>query len=1209
VKFELATDKTPAGDQPEAIKKLLEGLKAGAEHQTLLGVTGSGKSVVAETSVLLKGSHGVQNIAIGPMIDGLLSKHSTNVSVVDDTEVLNMTDDILKTISFSPVTGKVEWKPITQVTRHDSPSSLRKITTTCGRNVTVTDNHNFYRLRNGELTLCRSDDVHIGDYLPLPRFFTGPRKPLNSVTLTNTLLSSGRNYFVNVMGDATVRSTVLATVPYQKRYRVERFDEGVALADCVAVLDPKVCATLEATASSGTMVIGLQQSITPRFLRFLGYFIAEGHATRNYVMLSTADKEIVDDVRSEALSRGMSFAHRHGTYDYQLSSAGWADTLTAWVGSHARSKRLPPFWTQLNDEQLATLLSAYFSADGGVDSGSVSAATISKGLASDLACALLRFGITARIRRKLNKVPGKTYRTETWILNIYGRTFLKIFETNIGFTLPRKQQALRDIIPDTANTNVDLVPLSGKLLKETRMLCGLHQHDVSDACGVERSYISMLESGRRLPSQKVAQALLTFFRSHDAKSKVNQLVTSLEFLTQLYWSPVARIEEVPGERYVYDFSVADNETFFADGIFVHNTYTVANIINAIQKPTLVIAHNKTLAAQLAQEYRDFFPNNAVHYFVSYYDYYQPEAYMPVSDTFIEKEAQINKEIDRLRHASTQALLTRSDVIIVASVSCIYGLGSPIEYEKVHKKIEKGFVINRADMLRLLVSMYFERTPADLTPGAFRAIGNTVEIMPTNEKVIFRLNFEGDAVSAITKIDATTRAIIDEPDTFYLFPAKHFVTPEAERARAIVDIKAELDEQLKKFKKEGKLLESERIKRRTEYDLAMIREIGYCNGIENYSRHFDGRSADEPPYSLLDYFPRKADGTPDFLTVIDESHVTIPQIGGMYAGDRARKETLVDYGFRLPSAKDNRPLKFDEFEKRVGQRIYTSATPGKYEYEKAETTPFKMVEQIIRPTGLVDPLIDVRPIVEKGDYPGQVKDFIAEAEKVIASGARVLTTVLTKQMAEDLAEFLEGKGMKTKYIHSDVETLERIEILTDFRKGVFDCLVGVNLLREGLDLPEVELVAILDADKAGFLRSETALIQTIGRAARNVNGRVVLYADEITPALEYAIGETNRRRDKQLAYNKEHGITPTTIKKEIKSIADQLRTVHEETINTLLTVDMELFMKNPKKVLKEKKSQMNEAVAILDFETAAIIRDEINILEETAAKNAKKVKKK
>lgn len=635
------------------------------------------------------------------------------------------------------------------------------------------------------------------------------------------------------------------------------------------------------------------------------------------------------------------------------------------------------------------------------------------------------------------------------------------------------------------------------------------------------------------------------------------------------------------------------------------TFTVANVINAVQKPTLVIAHNKTLAAQLAQEYRDFFPNNAVHYFVSYYDYYQPEAYMPVSDTYIEKEAQINKEIDRLRHASTQALLTRRDVIIVASVSCIYGLGSPAEYEKVHKKFERGFTTTRADMLRLLVSMYFERTPADLLPGHFRAVGNTVEIMPTNEKVIYRLGFENNTVNSITKIDATTRAIIEEPEVFYLFPAKHFVTPEAERARAMADIKLELEAQLKKFKKEGKLLESERIKRRTEHDLALIRELGYCNGIENYSRHFDGRQEGEPPYTLLDYFPHKADGSPDFLTVIDESHVTIPQLGGMYAGDRARKETLVDYGFRLPSAKDNRPLQFAEFEASVGQSIYTSATPGKYELEKAEATGWKPVEQIIRPTGLVDPEIDLRPIVEKGSYPGQVKDFIDEAVKVIATGARVLTTVLTKQMAEDLAEFLEGKGIKTKYIHSDVETLERIEILTGFRKGEFDCLVGVNLLREGLDLPEVELVAILDADKTGFLRSETALIQTIGRAARNVNGRVVLYADELTPALKFAIGETNRRRELQLRYNQEHGITPQTIKKEIKSIADQLRSDHDETVGTLLRVDLELFKKNPAKVLKEKRRQMNEAVAVLDFETAAIIRDEIRALEESTKKKTKK----
>jgi excinuclease ABC subunit B len=626
------------------------------------------------------------------------------------------------------------------------------------------------------------------------------------------------------------------------------------------------------------------------------------------------------------------------------------------------------------------------------------------------------------------------------------------------------------------------------------------------------------------------------------------------------------------------------------------TFTAANVIQAIQKPTLVIAHNKTLAAQLAQEYRDFFPHNAVHYFVSYYDYYQPEAYMPTSDTYIEKEAMINEEIDRLRHASTQALLTRSDVIIVASVSCIYGLGSPAEYQKVHRKIERGYRISRTDMLRVLVDLYFERTPADLTPGKFRAVGNTIEIMPINERLIYRLGFSGDSVSAITRIDAVTRAIVDEPDVFFLFPAKHFVTPEDERKVAISDIQLELELQLAHFKREGKLLESERLRRRTEHDLALIREVGYCNGIENYSRHFDRRQPGEAPYTLLSYFPHQSDGTPDFLTVIDESHVTIPQVGGMYAGDRSRKETLIEHGFRLPSALDNRPLNFVEFEERVGQRIYTSATPGKYEYAQTERTQVPMVEQIIRPTGLIDPLIDLRPVTEKGEYPGQIKDFIEEAVRVIGGGARVLTTTLTKKMAEDLAEFLSLRGIKTKYIHSDVDTLERIEILTDFRKGVFDCLVGVNLLREGLDLPEVELVAILDADKEGFLRSPTALIQTIGRAARNVRGRVILYADEMTAALTYAIGETNRRRALQLAYNDAHGITPQTIAKEIRSIADQLRTEHDETVDTLLKVDMALFKENPKQVLTDKRQQMADAVALLDFETAAILRDEIKVLE-------------
>lgn len=626
------------------------------------------------------------------------------------------------------------------------------------------------------------------------------------------------------------------------------------------------------------------------------------------------------------------------------------------------------------------------------------------------------------------------------------------------------------------------------------------------------------------------------------------------------------------------------------------TYTTANVINELQKPTLVLAHNKTLAAQLAQEYREFFPENAVHYFVSYYDYYQPEAYIAHSDTYIEKEAQINAEIDRLRHAATQALLTRKDVIIVASVSAIYGLGSPENYEKVHVKIVKGSEENRASLIRKLIAIYFERTTADLSPGQIRAVGNAVEFMPVNERSIYRVRFDGEQVAAIECLDPISRAKTAEVDSVFIFPAKHFVTDEDERARALEDIRRELDERLEQLKREGKELEAERLKRRTLHDISLIREIGYTNGIENYSRHFDGRQPGEPPHTLLSYFPHHKDGSPDFLTVIDESHVTVSQIGGMYAGDRSRKDTLVEYGFRLPSARDNRPLKFEEFEERVGQIIFTSATPGIYEREHSVKPNGQIVEQIIRPTGLVDPELVVRPVTETDKFRGQVADFIDETVAVIARGSRALATTLTKQMAEDLTDFLKQRGIKAEYLHSDVKTIDRITILTEFRKGTFDILIGVNLLREGLDLPEVELVGILDADKEGFLRSETSLIQTIGRAARNVLGRVILYADVMTGSLEKAISETNRRREIQIAYNKEHGITPQTIKKEIKDIAESIRSEHQRTVEDLLTLDAKLYAEDPDTFIKDKRRQMAEAVEQLDFETAAIIRDEILVLE-------------
>ncbi len=633
------------------------------------------------------------------------------------------------------------------------------------------------------------------------------------------------------------------------------------------------------------------------------------------------------------------------------------------------------------------------------------------------------------------------------------------------------------------------------------------------------------------------------------------------------------------------------------------TFTIANVIAQVQKPTLVIAHNKTLAAQLAQEFRTFFPDAAVHYFVSYYDYYQPEAYMPVTDTYIEKDAQINEEIDRLRHASTQALLTRKDTIIVASVSCIYGLGSPKDYERENLKISVGDTISKFDLMQKFVAIYYERTNADLSPGTFRAIGNRIDIMPISETVMLQIEIAGAKISHLQIVDPVSMKVMKVVDDYFIFPAKHFISDVPTRDRAIKTIEEELKLRLEELDKDKKILEAERLKRRTRYDIAMIREVGFCQGIENYSRHLSGKLPGEAPDTLLEYFPHDKDGNPEFLTVIDESHVTLPQLHGMYAGDQSRKGTLVEYGFRLPSAKDNRPLRYEEFEKRVKEVIYVSATPGAYERAESE----QIVEQIIRPTGLLDPQLEVKKVNESGAYKGQIKDFIAEAVKDVKTGGRVLVTTLTKKMAESLSEYLRGEGVKAEYLHSDIKTMERIQILTRFRRGEFDCLVGVNLLREGLDLPEVTLIGILDADKEGFLRSETSLIQTIGRAARNSRGRVILYADVMTGSLERAINETNRRRAIQEAFNKEHGITPTTIEKNIKDITEEMQSDHAKAVNAELSIDEKLFKKNPDKLIKLKEKQMKEAVKALDFETAAILRDEIKVLKERHTREDKEDK--
>jgi excinuclease ABC subunit B len=610
------------------------------------------------------------------------------------------------------------------------------------------------------------------------------------------------------------------------------------------------------------------------------------------------------------------------------------------------------------------------------------------------------------------------------------------------------------------------------------------------------------------------------------------------------------------------------------------TFVMANVVERINRPTLVIAHNKTLAAQLYSEYKAFFPDNAVEYFVSYYDYYQPEAYVPQHDLYIEKDASINEEIDRLRLAATAALLSRRDVLIVASVSCIYGIGDPEAWSRTQLHVQRGAVMRRNTILRQLTLLQYNRNDFDLSRGTFRVRGDTLEIMPGYSQEVFRISLWGDEVERIVRVDPITGELLEELDEVQIFPAKQFIAEKDRVDEAIRNIETEFEERLAWLRSQERLLEAQRLEQRTLYDLEMLREVGYCAGIENYSRHLDGRAAGSAPWTLVDYFPD------DFLLIIDESHMTIPQVRGMYHGDRSRKETLVEHGFRLPSALDNRPLNFDEFLQRVNQVIYTTATPGPFELEHSA----QIVEQIIRPTGLVDPQVEVRPV------EGQVDDLLGEINKRVEIGQRTLVTTLTMRMAEKLSDYLMEMGVRVHYLHSEIDTIQRIEILRDLRMGVYDVVVGINLLREGLDLPEVSLVAILDADKAGFLRSETALIQTIGRAARHVDGKAIMYADRISDAMQAAIDETNRRREKQIAYNEAHGIEPQSIVKAIRDLTERVRAGAVEEATGLETVE-DLPPDELEHVIAELEAEMHAAAAELEFEKAALLRDQIYELRE------------
>ncbi|MBT8900723.1 excinuclease ABC subunit B [Lactobacillus delbrueckii subsp. bulgaricus] len=640
------------------------------------------------------------------------------------------------------------------------------------------------------------------------------------------------------------------------------------------------------------------------------------------------------------------------------------------------------------------------------------------------------------------------------------------------------------------------------------------------------------------------------------------------------------------------FQAGDKEQILKGATGTGKTYTMANVIAKMNKPTLVITHNKTLVGQLYNEFKEFFPNNAVEYFVSYYDYYQPEAYVPQSDTYIEKDASINDEIDQLRHAATSALMSRNDVIVVASVSCIYGLGDPREYEASVLNVYTGQEYERNTLLRDLVNIQYDRNDIDLQRGRFRVRGDVVEVFPAGySDRAYRIEFFGDEIDRIVEVDPLTGEVHGGRDSISLFPATHFMTNDDQLAGAIDRIKAEMDDQVKKFEKEGKLLEAERIKQRTTYDLEMLREVGYTNGIENYSRQMENRKAGEPPYTLLDFFPK------DSLILIDESHATMPEIRAMYNGDRNRKQTLIDYGFRLPSALDNRPLKLEEFEQHVNQIMYVSATPGDYELNRTS----RIVEQVIRPTGLLDPKIEVRPI------EGQIDDLVAEINLRIERKERVFVTTLTKKMAEDLTDYLKDLGIKVRYLHSDIKTLERMQIIRDLRLGKFDVLIGINLLREGIDVPEVSLVAILDADKEGFLRAYRPLIQTMGRAARNANGEVIMYANRITDSMKMAIDETNRRRAIQMKYNEEHGIVPKTIIKPVRDIISVVKADKEaEKSDSFADLNFdELTAKQKKQMIANLKEQMQDAAKRLDFESAANLRDAIIELEGSVRKPIKK----
>jgi len=1132
-----------------------------------------------------------------------MESHPASVRI-GDTWIVSFSpeDSPYQVLSLNPSTGQTERKPVTSLIRHRAPNVMYRVRTACGREALVTGDHNFWILRDGQMLLLPTAEIREGDWIPLPPRLPAPSTEITSLNLLSVLAEEN----LYVAAQDQVREMVAAggyrelvallrpyyEAPWDKLYAVLHNQRGSRIPVGVfkELLERSPRLRLYWRPEEARIVGKLDRCSLPTtipisgdLLRLIGYYLAEGNSQSQsgYFVWSNLSPEIQQGFENALTSLGIPFTRRNAK-DYQVSSAPLALLLRHLAGSRASDKHLPPFWPQLSDAQLGLLLRAYFDGDGYVErSSAICCTTASQHLAYDVAWALLRFGIWARIRRVWKRATNSSHSGAWyWQITISGQENLQKFRQFIGFGVKAKSLALEQQLSKGRHSNVDVVPGCADRLRYLREELGLSKKQMARLVGISRSAIYLFETGRRNPLrptlERILNALREVARSHNSPNLWWEEWAFLERLGALRWTVVESVEPVPYDKpFVYDVSVVDNETFLAGqgGMFLHNTYVMAKVIEAVQRPTLVISHNKTLAAQLYAEFRQFFPHNAVEYFVSYYDYYQPEAYLPQYDLYIEKDADINEEIDRLRLAAMSAVFSRRDVIIVASVSCIYAIGDPQEWGRVTLRLARGERHRRETVLRHLVSIYYERNDMELARGRFRVRGDTLEVMPAHSETAYRIGFWGDEIERIAEIHPLTGEVLKDLDEVHIFPAKVFITPDEKREKALADIEAELEERLKELRAQGKLLEAQRLEQRTRYDIEMIREVGYCAGIENYSRHLQQRPPGSPPWTLMDYFPA------DYLLIVDESHMTIPQIRGMYNGDRSRKETLVEYGFRLPSALDNRPLTFEEFEARVNQVIYTSATPGPYELQKSQ----QVVQQIIRPTGIVDPEIIVRPA------KGQVDDLIGRIRERVERGERVLVTTLTKRMAEDLSDYLRELGIKVHYLHSEVQTIERVEILRDLRMGVYDVVVGINLLREGLDLPEVSLVAILDADKEGFLRSETALIQTIGRAARHVHGTAVLYADRITDSMKRAIEETERRRAIQMKYNQEHGITPATIVKEIRDLTDRVRS------QTARQPDLPVTMMprdDLARMIRELEKQMKKAAEDLEFEKAAMLRDRI-----------------